>query len=153
MKFIIAFVLCVVILSDGIVAVAVDLPIDISVINQDVGTGEAHTANRNIEILTPNAGEITRAIGEQSARQRETAILGLFLESGNQTVIKYEQISSAAYGFGLFSEPTDFSGTRVVTEDNSISTWLVVVIFSLSAIGGFLLAVLLIQRKRGANVH
>ncbi|MCL2221565.1 MAG: hypothetical protein FWC20_05390 [Oscillospiraceae bacterium] len=150
---IILTLICMALLSAGAVAGAVDLPIDIELITQEAGTGEAHTAGRNVEVLTPSAGEISRAINEHFTQRRDMKLTDLFTEYGSGLLSKYEQITSAAYSFALFAEPANFSGMRAAAEEEFMPTWLIVIIFVFSAVGGFVLAAILKQRKRGTNVH
>jgi len=152
-KIIITTIIFMAIFSGGKIAIAVDLPINIDVITQDVGIGEAHTANRNIEVFTPNARQLSRAINEHATQRRETKLSDLFAEYGSRVTSKSEQITSAAHNLALFAEPLNFSGMRMVMDDDSIPVWLIVLIFTISTVGGFVLAALLIQRKRGTNVH
>jgi len=152
-RLIILTLICMALLSVGAVATAVDLPIDIDLITQDGRSGEAHTAGRNVEVLTPSAGEISRAINEHFTQRRDMKLTDLFTEYGSGLLSKYEQITRTAYSFALFSEPTNFSGMRAVAEEDFIPTWLIVIIFVFSAVCGFILAAILKQRKRGKNVH
>ena len=83
---------------------AVDLPIDIDVIGQDGGSGEAYTANVNIELLTPRAQEMTQAIVESNLQKREELVSSLVLSTNEDKVLNYnEQVLSYTANSSLFS--------------------------------------------------
>ena len=143
-------------LSAVITAGAADLPIDIDIIGQDGGSGEAHTANVNVEILTPNANEITKAINEYNRQNREMLIFGLFTaDGGDEALSKHEQVVESITDSALFSQPSNYTGMRMINEDNSIPVWVIIVLFATSITAGFILAYIIMHRKRGQeqDVH
>ncbi|MDR2570208.1 MAG: hypothetical protein LBD23_07905 [Oscillospiraceae bacterium] len=152
------FVICIIIflLINSLTADAVDLPIDINVIGQDSGSGEAHTANVNVDILTPTAKEITQAIIERNRQNREAMRSDLFTVIDNDvTLSEYEQILISATTITIFNNPSNYNRTHIPTDDNLFSMWIVVSLFATSVFGGFFLAYILMQRKKEKeyNVH
>jgi len=142
-------------LSGALTVGAVDLPIDIEVIGQDTGSGEAYSANRNIELFTPDSQEISSAIIEHAVKKRETTLSGLFTANNGEDIPNvHRQIEIAAHNADIFTEPSNYTGMRMISEDSSISTWMVMIIFAASIVCGFILAGIMVQRKRGEkNVH
>jgi len=130
-------------------ASAVDLPIDIDIITGDRGSGEAYTANINTELLTPNAYEITQSINEHTHQKREELTSSLFLLSSDGEVLSiYEQIAASATNTALFSQPSDYSGMRMINDGSSIPLWIIISLFAICCIGGFVLARILMERRR-----
>jgi len=126
----------------------VDLPIDIDIIGGDRGSGEAYTANVSTELLTPNAGEVSQAINENIAQKREELSSSLFQSGSEDEALSiYEQITNSATESALFSNPTDYSGMRMANDGSTISLWVIILLFAVCAVGGFILARILMQRK------
>jgi len=145
-----------IILTLGSITVgAVDLPIDIDIIGQESGSGEAYTANTEVEIFTPNAQEITQAIDEHSQKTRETQVADIFLpDNSEETSSINEQITQSAANSVLFEQPANYSGMRMSGDDSPISIWVIIILFVVSIICGFVLARILIERrKREEDVH
>jgi len=134
---------------------AVDLPIDIDVIGRDTGSGEAYTANVGVELFTSNAQEITRAINDFNSKKREELISGLFPPAAGEDMRSiHEQVTNAAAGTTIFSQPSDYTGIRMINEDSQIPALLIILLFTASIAGGFVLArTLMGHRKQEKDVH
>jgi len=126
---------------------AVDLPIDIDIISGERGSGEAYTANVSTELLTPNAEEVSQAIDEHNAQRREDLASSLFLSEADEALSIHEQITSSSTRTALFSEPSDYSGIRTTNDGSAVSLWAVILLFAVCAVGGFILARILTERK------
>ena len=132
---------------------SVDLPIDINIIGEERGSGEAYTANVGTELLTPNAQEVSQAINEFNHQKREELSSSLFLsESGDEVIGMHEQIANFAVNKALFSEPADYSGMRMANDGNPISLWVIILMFAVCAVGGFILARILMERKKEKDI-
>jgi len=148
-------IIIIVLLIGTYTASAVDLPIDIDIISQDRGSGEAYTANVSTELLTPKAQEVSQAINEHNHQKRNELSSSLFVSDSNDELLGiYEQITNSATGVALFSEPSDYSGMRMISDGNSISPLIIVLLFAVCAVGGFALARILLERRKDKNnVH
>jgi len=126
---------------------AVDLPIDIDIITGERGSGEAYTANVSTELLTPSAEEVSHAINEHNQQKREELASSLFLNETDETLSIHEQVTNSSTQIALFTEPSDYSGMRMANDGSSISLWAIILLFTVCAIGGFILARILMERR------
>jgi len=141
--------LLLIILSTATPAIAADLPIDIDIIGQDTGTGEVHTANANVEILTPTAQEITQAINEHHQQKREEMISSLFVAGYDREALSlHDQMKKVVADSTLFNQPSDFTGVRTISEDSPTPTWAIIILFTVSVLGGFVLARVLMKHRK-----
>ncbi|MDR2600004.1 MAG: hypothetical protein LBC73_06975 [Oscillospiraceae bacterium] len=148
-KIVFITILTISILSGTFIADAVDLPIDIDFIGQDTGSREAHTENVNVDILTPTAREMTQAINDYNSQTREILVSKLFVDNICDEILNnHEQIIKSATSSALFAEPVDYYGIRMAYESSSISIWVIIALFGVSVIIGFVLAHTLMQRRR-----
>jgi len=151
---VITIMLTVPIATTGIVTVsAVDLPIDIDVIGRDGGSGQAYTANVNVEILTPEAGEISEAINEHHRQSREAMSSELFyFDDNDELITQHEQITNAAVNSALFSQPSNYSGLRMARDDGAVPVWLIILIFAVSIALSLVIAYTIIHRRKHEEI-
>ena len=146
---VIAIMLSVTIATSTLSASAVDLPIDIDVIGRDGGSGQAYTANVNVEILTPEAGEISEAINEHHRQSREAMASELFyFDDTDELITQHEQITNAAVNSALFSQPSNYSGLRMARDDGAVPVWLIILIFAVSIALSLVIAYTIIHRRK-----
>jgi len=149
-------VIIVTILSLSIAAVtyAEDLPIDITTIGRQGDITSPITTRFGAHLFTADAQRINELLAQQVRHRQETANELFLTVSADYTVNPNTQIINTTSQLALFSQPMDFNSFSSPQEADSLSTWIIVLIFATCAIAGFIWALISKARKaRNANAN
>lgn len=144
--------LLVLVVAFPITAAAADLPIDINRIGQQGNTGQHRHGHTHFGagLFTQESRRVNEAMAAHLLRRQEASLDSLFNTMPVERIFDpYEHIANVANGFALFSVPTDFSHIYIPAQAEAIPTWVFVLTISLCMATGFVLAVVMIQKKRG----
>ena len=131
-------------------ALAADLPINIDAIGQmdNENRREAVTARFGIDLFSPTADEVNRALVAQRNQRREAVATDLFEEPhAHQTIDVEAQILRAAQDSALFAQPMQVTRAVSIEVEESFSMWLIAAVLLGSAGIGFLIARAMTSRK------
>jgi len=149
-KKLVVLLLGILLLPWAVFAMATDLPIDIDAIGEMGDEGrDAVTPRFGVDLFSETADEVNTALEEQFEARREASVSGLFsIPTGEPMLGLEEQIIRTADESALFASPMRFGRAGpAVTETAEIPTWVSIVVLAICAVGGFLLARAMMQRK------
>jgi len=134
---------------------AYDLPIDINTIGRQEAPTSRVTHRIGANLFTEDARYVNYLLARQIYQRQETA-LTLF-----ETVLYSYEISpqirvmTTANELDLFSQPINFATFNTVQEMSGIQIWHIVVVLFVCSMGGFVLALHSIEKRRRSteNVH
>jgi hypothetical protein len=134
---------------------AVDLPIDIGIIGQQQDAGDAITVRFGIDLFTQRSRAITEQIVEDYQKESERLTQDLFVTTSEIRPDMRNQIAAEADAFNMFAVPINYSATATVTNDTQIQTWMMILLFGICAVAGFVLAQVSKAHRKGRekNVH
>ena len=148
-KIIVILSYIIVILSISTTIYATDLPIDITAIGrQEQASNQMITQRIGANLFTADAQRINELLADQ-VRQRQESVVYLFAEvSVSDEVDSHMQVMTLANDMALFAQPVNFGSFSTPQADDAIPIWLMVLIFILCAIGGFVFSVMYRNKKR-----
>ena len=147
---IIVLVLGLLLLPWASLTIAADLPIDIGAIGEmEREDREAVTVRFGADLFSESAEDVNAILAEQLRLSRAVAALGLFLRpTGEPLPDMEEQVIRAADDAVLFASPMQFGRAGPAVEEAAeIPTWVFIVVLAFCAVGGFLLARTMMQRR------
>ena len=132
-----------------------DLPIDINAIGRQEAPASRVTHRIGANLFTEDARHVNYLLWRQVQQRQETALTLFEAVSYSYELSKQTRIMAVASDFDLFSHPTNFATFNVAQEINEIQTWHIIVVLFVCAIGGFVLALYSIAKRRRhtENVH
>jgi len=129
-------------------AYAADLPIDITAIGrQDVPTRRI-LDRVGAHLFTADAQRVNDALQERVLVRQQTYRYIFTTVNYNYDIPAHERILNSATDMALFSQPVIITTFNTHVEDSAMPTWAVIIIIAVCAIGGFVLAMRSIAKKR-----
>jgi len=137
------------------VAYAVDLPIDIEAIGRQAGVANPAPARFGAHLFTDDAQRINALMAEQVSRRQEIATYLFAYAPLGYTIEPHAQFMSAVADAALFDAPISISRANVYSEEDALPIWLIISVFAVCAVGGFIWALVSStkRKERGRNVH